>query len=135
MKSIPPLFRPFVPAPALWIVPFLLLSISPLLADVFDHSGTAGDFQDGHWFNQTATPPGGPNIYGNPGPADDAYFYASTISASGGSVHLLSGDHLSLSGTLTAVNVGIVGALSGTGTLDVQALVTDVNRREWVRRR
>jgi T5SS/PEP-CTERM-associated repeat protein len=127
MKSFPPLFRPFVSAVALWVVPFLLLGISPLLADVFDHSGTAGDFQDGHWFNQTATPPGGPNIYGNPGPGDDAYFYASTISASGGSVHLLSGDHLSLSGTLTAVNVGIIGALSGDGTLDVQALVTDAN--------
>ena len=95
-----------------------------MLADVYDHSGTAGDFQDGKWLNQTTTPPGGPNVYGNPGPGDDAYFFGSTITASGGGVHLLSGDKLQLSGTLTAVNVGIL-SLSGSGTLSVQAVVTD----------
>jgi T5SS/PEP-CTERM-associated repeat protein len=98
-----------------------------MLADVYDHSGTNGDFTDGKWLNQTTSPPGGPNIYGNPGAGDDAYFYGATITASGGGVHLLSGDNLSLSGTLTAVNVGIINALSGAGTLDVQAIVTDTN--------
>ena len=98
-----------------------------MLADVFDHSGTNGDFADGKWLNQTTTPPGGPNVYGNPGSGDDAYFYGSTITASGGGVHLLSGDNLQLSGTLTAVNVGKLDSLSGSGTLDVQALVTDAN--------
>jgi T5SS/PEP-CTERM-associated repeat protein len=95
-------------------------------ADDYDHSGTNGDLADGNWFNQTATPPGGPNVYGNPGPGDDAYFFGATITASGGSVHLLSGDKLQLSGALTAVNVGIL-TLSGSGTLDVQAVVTDKN--------
>lgn len=95
-----------------------------MLADVYDHSGTAGDFADGKWLNQTTSPPGGPNVFGNPGSGDDAYFFGATITASGGGVHLLSGDKLQLSGTLTAVNVGIL-SLSGSGTLDVQAVVTD----------
>ena len=100
-----------------------------MLADVYDHSGTNGDFADGKWFNQTTTPPGGPNVYGNPGSGDDAYFFGATITASGGGVHLLSGDKLQLSGTLTAVNVGIL-SLSGSGTLSVQAVVTDA-RLHW----
>jgi T5SS/PEP-CTERM-associated repeat protein len=95
-----------------------------ILADVYDHSGTNGDFADGHWLNQTTSPPGGPNVFGNPGSGDDAYFFGATITAGGGSVHLLSGDKLQLSGALTAVNVGIL-TLSGAGTLDVQAVVTD----------
>jgi T5SS/PEP-CTERM-associated repeat protein len=98
-----------------------------MLADVYDHSGTNGDFTDGKWLNHTTSPPGGPNIYGNPGASDDAYFYGATVTASGGGVHLVSGDNLTLSGTLTAVNVGLINALSGAGTLDVQALVTDAN--------
>ena len=97
-----------------------------MLADRFDHSGTNGDFADGKWFNQTASPPGGPNIYGNPGSGDDAYFYASTITASGGNVRLLSGGTLQLSGMLTAVNAGSL-SLSGGGTLNVQSIVTDAN--------
>ena len=60
-----------------------------MLADVYDHSGRAGDLHDGKWLNHTKSPPGGPNIYGNPGSGDDAYFYGSTITASGGNVHLV----------------------------------------------
>jgi T5SS/PEP-CTERM-associated repeat protein len=95
-----------------------------MLGDVYDHSGTNGDLADGKWLDQTTTPPGGPNVFGNPGSGDDAYFFGATITASGGGVHLLSGDKLQLSGTLTAVNVGIL-SLSGAGTLSVQAVVTD----------
>lgn len=100
---------------------------SALLADVYDHSGRAGDFQDGKWLNKTTSPPGGPNVFGNPGAGDDAYFYAADITASGGSVRLLTGGNLNLSGMLNAVNVGILQSLSGAGTLNLQAIVTDPN--------
>ncbi|HEY1583013.1 MAG TPA: putative Ig domain-containing protein [Chthoniobacterales bacterium] len=90
-------------------------------ADVYDHSGTNGTLTDGMWFDQTTGMHGG-----NPGPGDDAYFYAATISASGGSVHLLSGGTLSLTGMLTAVDAGSM-TLSGSGTLNLQAVVTDAN--------
>jgi T5SS/PEP-CTERM-associated repeat protein len=97
-----------------------------MLADVYDHSGNAGDLADGKWLDQTTTPPGGPNIYGNPGASDDAYFYGATITASGGSAHLLSGGNLQLSGMVTATNAGSLN-LSGGGTLNVQSIVTDAN--------
>ena len=114
----------FLPRLALLAAAFMAFT-SVLRADRYDHSGRAGDFADGKWLNQTTSPPGGPNIYGNPGSGDDAYFFGSTITASGGNVRLLSGDNLQLSGTLTAVNVGLLNSLSGAGTLDVQAIVQD----------
>ncbi len=93
---------------------------SVVYADVYDHSGKNGTLTDGLWFDQTT------GMHGNPGAGDDAYFYGSTISATGGAVHLLSGGLLSLTGMLTAVDTGTM-TLSGSGTLNIQAVVTDVN--------
>ena len=106
---------------------FAVAAVAP--GDVFDHSGTNGTLTDGLWLNQTKSPP---NVYGSPGPADDAYFYGATITASGGSVHLLSGGNLSLSGALTAVNAGELNSLSGSGTLTIQAVVMDAAGYEGV---
>jgi hypothetical protein len=90
-------------------------------ADVYDHSGSNGTITDSMWFDQTT------GMHGvNPGPGDDAYFYAATITAGGGSVHLLSGGTFSLSGMFTAVDAGST-TLSGRGTLNIQAVVTDAN--------
>ncbi len=108
------------------LIAFLTLAMAGVIraGDVYDHSGTNGSFTDGLWLNQTQSTPGN-QIHGNPGAADDAYFYGSTITASGSSVHLLSGGSLSLSGNLTAVNVGELNSLSGSGTLNIQAIVLD----------
>src|ERR1700742_4665400 len=90
-------------------------------ADVYDHSGSNGTITDGTWFDQTTGMHGG-----NPGPGDEAYFYAATITAGSGSVHLLSGGTFSLSGMFTAVDAGSM-TLSGSGSLNIQAVVTDAN--------
>lgn len=103
------------------VVTLLTVFSHSVRADVYDHSGNNGTLTDSMWFDQTT------GIYGvNPGPGDDAYFYGSTITASGGSVHLLSGGTFSLSGMFTAVNAGSM-TLSGSGTLNIQAIVTDAN--------
>ena len=70
--------------------------VNVVYADVYDHSGKNGTLTDGMWFDQTT------GMHGvNPGPGDDAYFYGSTITASRGTVHLISGVNFTLSGMLT----------------------------------
>lgn len=112
-------------------VAILFAVLGAARADIFDHSGANGTLTDGNWLNQTQSG-GGHNVYGNPGPGDDAYFYGSAITASSGSVHLLSGGDLTLSGPLTAVNAGEINALSGSGTLTIQAVVMDAAGYEGV---
>ncbi len=104
------------------LIAFLTLAMAGVMrADVYDHSGHNGTFTDGMWLLQGSNP----QVHGNPGPGDKAIFYGSTITASGGSVDLLSGGSLSLSGDLTAVNAGVLNSLSGSGTLNIQAIVLD----------
>ncbi|MDQ2945585.1 MAG: hypothetical protein M3Y27_06535, partial [Acidobacteriota bacterium] len=103
----------------------IVASIAVLRADTYQHNGD-GTLTDGQWINLTTSPPQPPFNYGNPGAADDAYFAASTITASSGSVHLLSAGSFVANGMVNATYVGLM-TLSGSGTLNIQAVVTDAN--------
>ena len=73
------------------------------------------------WFDQTT------GMHGlNPGPVTMPTSTRQRLRRAAGSVHLLSGGTFSLSGMFTAVDAGSM-TLSGSGTLNIQAVVTDAN--------
>jgi len=60
-------------------------STTVMLADLYSPGPDTKDLQ-GQWINATTSPPGGPPLYGTPGPADDVDLEDFDITASGGSV-------------------------------------------------
>jgi hypothetical protein len=93
-------------------------STTVMLADVYYAGPNTKDLQ-GQWLNTTTTPPGGPPVYGTPGPGDDADLGGYDITASGGSVRsIFDLGSLTVTGMASTVEASLF-TLRGSGTLNV----------------
>src|ERR1700730_8546511 len=93
-------------------------STTVMLADVYSPGSNTTDLQ-GQWIDATTSPPGGPPVYGTPGPADDVDLAGFDITASGGSVHSIYDlGSLTVTGMASTVEASLF-ILRGSGTLNV----------------
>ncbi len=119
--TVAPLFRnrrAFKPQTVALFAVLTFASTIVMLADVYSPGPNTTDLQ-GQWINATTSPPGGPPVYGTPGPADDVDLAGYDITASGGSVRSIYDlGSLTVTGMASAVEASLF-TLRGSGTLNV----------------
>ncbi|MEY2490925.1 MAG: hypothetical protein QOC70_2867 [Verrucomicrobiota bacterium] len=110
--------RAFKPQTVAFFAVLTFASTTVMLADLYYPGPNTTDLQ-GQWINATTSPPGGPPVYGTPGPADDVDLEGVDITASGGSVRsIYNVGSVSVTGMVSAVETSEF-TLRGSGTLNV----------------
>src|ERR1700730_3738621 len=113
--------RAFKPRTVAFLAVLTFASTTLMWADLYSPGPNTTDLQ-GQWINATTSPPGGPPVYGTPGPADDVDLQGFDITASGGSVRSIYDlGSLTVTGMASAVEASTF-ILRGSGTLSVASV-------------